>query len=184
MPHSQVSEKQLAANRANARKSTGPRTPEGKARSSQNARKHGLAASLAAASPEDLEELARLKSSLFAFYRPVNSEEQFALERVAQAQQTLLRASRLESGLTATCLNTALKDRAAHRYDHSHALGEGFHRMARQSNSWTLFLRYHAQADREYRRAIFELRKLIKAGTQRGAVCSRLQCRIGTHRGP
>ncbi len=29
----------VAANQANARKSTGPRSPEGKARSSQNARK-------------------------------------------------------------------------------------------------------------------------------------------------
>lgn len=32
----------LAANRANARRSTGPRTATGKARSSQNARRHGL----------------------------------------------------------------------------------------------------------------------------------------------
>lgn len=37
-----VSEKKLAANRANARRSQGPSTPEGKARSSQNACKHHL----------------------------------------------------------------------------------------------------------------------------------------------
>jgi hypothetical protein len=35
-----ASPNRIAANQANSRKSTGPRTPEGKARSSQNARKH------------------------------------------------------------------------------------------------------------------------------------------------
>lgn len=117
MSHSQkpVSFKQLAANRNNAALSTGPSTPEGKARSSQNTRKHGFTAStFAVVRLEDLQEIAA--------YQPVNSQELFAVERMA--------------------------------------LAEGFHRLARQANSWSLFLRYQAQAERLYRRAVEEFEGL------------------------
>ncbi len=43
MPH-EISPARLAANRANAQRSTGPRTEEGKAASSKNAFKHGITA--------------------------------------------------------------------------------------------------------------------------------------------
>ena len=90
MPHPQklVSPGRLAANRANAAHSTGPRSPQGKARSAQNARKHGFtAANFAVVSPEDLHAVANLKADLVSFYRPVNSQELFALESIALAQQ-------------------------------------------------------------------------------------------------
>src|SRR5438874_459204 len=99
-----TSDKQLAANRANSPKSTGPRTPEGKARSARNARTHGFTASaLAVVRLEKLDEIARLKQDIVAVYQPVNSQELFALEQ-------MLRADRLESGLFTTCLQTALND--------------------------------------------------------------------------
>ena len=174
-----VSEKQHAANRANAAKSTGPRTPAGKARSSQNARTHGFTAStFTVARLEDLQEVAHLKADLTALYQPVNSQEIFALDHMAIAQQTVLRAARLEAGLFTTCLDMALNDdetpitpmtphlagngdlsldieitRAQNR---NYALADGFHRMVRQANSWSLFLRYQAQAERHYRRAVEE----------------------------
>src|SRR5271157_1013558 len=89
-----VSPDQLAANRANADRSTGPTTPEGKLRSSQNARKHGFTAtSFAVVHLEDLNEVANLREDLVALYHPVNSQELFAVERIALAQQAILRAA-------------------------------------------------------------------------------------------
>src|SRR4051812_33616331 len=48
-------EERAAISRANARKSTGPKTPEGKARSSKNALKHGLRAEAFALPNEDAQ---------------------------------------------------------------------------------------------------------------------------------
>ncbi len=46
-PKAPVSERKLAANRANAQHSSGPRTPQGKARSALNALRHGILAKAA-----------------------------------------------------------------------------------------------------------------------------------------
>jgi hypothetical protein len=174
-----VSPKQLAANRANAAQSTGPNTPEGKARSSQNSVKHGFTAStFAVVRLEDLHEIDNLKTDLVSTYKPVNSQELFALERMALAQQAILRAARLESGLFTTALNETL-DTNDHPFtpmskelagagdleitraqNRNYCLADGFLRLARQSNGWSLFLRYQAQSERLYRRALEEFTRL------------------------
>ena len=99
----------IEANRANATHSTGPRTAEGKARAAQNARKHGFtAASFSVIHLEDVQSLDNLKADLADLYQPGNSQEVFALERIALAQLALLRCSALEAGFFTTCLNTSL----------------------------------------------------------------------------
>jgi hypothetical protein len=54
-----ASERQIAANRGNARKSTGPRSLAGKRRASSNAYRHGLAAGIQASESNEAERLAR-----------------------------------------------------------------------------------------------------------------------------
>jgi hypothetical protein len=178
-PRTPVSEKQIAANRANAAQSTGPRTSEGKARSAQNARKHGFtAATFAVVRLEDLDEVANLKADLVAVYQPANSQELFAVERIALAQQTLLRAARLEAGLFTTCLNAVLDPsgqpfipmspelvgdgdiETTRAQNRNYALAESFQRTAKSDNTWSLFLRYQAQSERLYRRAVEDLERL------------------------
>ena len=71
-----ISAKRLAANRANSGRSTGPRTPEGKARSSQNARKYVFdPGKFAVIRVEDVEKVAALRADAVDFYQPVNSQE-------------------------------------------------------------------------------------------------------------
>src|ERR1017187_2984976 len=154
MPNSQntVSPERLRANRANAAKATGPRSPEGKTRSPQNARKRGFTAStFAVVRLEDLNEAANLRDDLVAFYQPLNSQELFAVERIALAQQALLRAARLEAGLFTASLNEVLdlRDRPAIMTDpdliceievtrpqtRNFLLGEGFWRSVGKSNA-------------------------------------------------
>ena len=177
MPKSNPSPKRIAANRANAARSTGPRTPEGKSRSAQNARKHGFAASkYAVVRFEELDSLTKLRDDALAVYQPVNSQELFAVERIALAQLNLLRSAALEAGLHSDAMNEsytpgnfpvkALNDEVIRDIDATRAqnrtlcLAIGFQRVVRKSDCWKLFLRYQAQSERLYRRAVEEFERL------------------------
>jgi len=75
-----ATEKQTAANRENAQKSTGPRTAEGKARSSQNALKTGIDAQSEIIRGESREKLETLIVQIDLEYCPVTSAERFQVD--------------------------------------------------------------------------------------------------------
>ncbi|MCX6606574.1 MAG: hypothetical protein NTV52_23690 [Acidobacteria bacterium] len=88
---------QAMANRRNAMKSTGPRTPEGKAASSQNRLAHGLCSSSLLIRGESQAEFDALHTDIVDAYRPATSEERMLTDQLAEAQWRLNRARRVEA---------------------------------------------------------------------------------------
>jgi hypothetical protein len=84
-----------------ARVSTGPTTPEGKARSSQNARKHGLTAAQFVIAAEDREEFEEFVAELEAEIRPEGSLQQILFDQLAASAWNLRRIRVMEAEITA-----------------------------------------------------------------------------------
>ena len=93
-----VSERRLAANRANAQWSTGPQTPEGKAKSSLNAVKTGLTVLLPS---EDAEAYETHLLQYLERFAPVGNRETELVQSLADTQWRLNRIPGLEFGLFA-----------------------------------------------------------------------------------
>jgi hypothetical protein len=89
-----TSEKQIEANRQNAKQSTGPKTPEGKAKVAGNAIKHGLRAQTNVLpdveSEEDWEEHV---AEVRAYWAPVGYMEEVLTKRIAEMLWRLRRAT-------------------------------------------------------------------------------------------
>ena len=77
-----TSQRQLEANRANAKRSTGPKTPQGKARSRRNSYKDGLRARILL-SGEDEAEFNQLRARLLQEYDPQTTMEAELVEDIA-----------------------------------------------------------------------------------------------------
>jgi len=89
---------QHSANIANASHSTGPRTEEGKARSSQNAIKHGLTSNKSLLLPdEDEEEFRRFEADLKHTYMPLDAVESDLVDDIISVQWRRKRAAALEA---------------------------------------------------------------------------------------
>ena len=90
---------QIKANRANAQHSTGPRTPDGKARSSGNSLKHGLTGRFRVLDTEDQDAFDQLLDAHLEDLAPTTQYELFLVEQIAKAQWLVARAHRIEAAL-------------------------------------------------------------------------------------
>jgi hypothetical protein len=134
---------QIAANQANAQKSTGPETEEGKAKSAMNRLTHGFASARSIIPGEDPAAFHALLDELRIEHHPASPTEEILVEKMAQTQWLTQRALNLQ--------------------------GEAFLELALKQESGVpkhlgLLIRYYTTADRAFHRAHNEL---IKAQKQR-----------------
>src|SRR6185437_9759908 len=105
-----ASERQVAANRANALRSTGPRTAAGRAKSSRNAYHHGLSVPMAP-DLELVESLARAIANEAAGEEQPEAAREVQLEAargLAEAQLELSRIRKARVAATPTGLDQML----------------------------------------------------------------------------
>src|SRR5438874_6027153 len=96
-----VSQRQLNANRQNAQKSTGPKTEEGKQKSSQNARTHGLFCHSLLLPHEDKTLFYTIRNSYLLSLKPQNLPELQLVDQIVSSAWRLRRLQDAESLLHA-----------------------------------------------------------------------------------
>ena len=96
-----ISDKQFEANRNNALRSSGPKTKEGRKRSSMNALRHGLTGQVTTMTPEDRAAHDQFSQALIRNLAPEGEMELQLAQRIATDSWRLNRASAVEDNLLA-----------------------------------------------------------------------------------
>ena len=144
---------QIAANQANAQKSTGPRTEAGKSRTRRNATRHGLCAGVPITSDEErtegeAEQFDILLADLREEHQPDGPTEDILVFKLAEHFWFGKRASWLLAKHLSYNEDTMEEDANGNFKD--------------DVKQVSLMLRYHTTADRGFLKNLNELRKLQK----------------------
>jgi len=143
-----ISPARSSAARENGMKSAGPVTDQGKARSAQNARKHGLFASSLYRNPEEQAAYSELLEAYIEEYQPRSIYEHRCVREMVDAEW------RLHS--LRTTLFVIETDRAASAPPNStpaQARAVAFQKLANQENVLSVSLRYEKQFQRQFEKA-------------------------------
>jgi hypothetical protein len=167
----QISDARAEASRRNGAKSSGPKTPEGKVRSAQNALRHGLRAQKYVVLPEeDGAEFAALEAALVDEFAPVGALQTVLARRVAVAAWRLARADRLEVEL--------FEERG---YSNA-SPGLALIRDGNGTRSFETLLRYRGAAMAEFWRALKTLKALQAEQAREAQQARQAGQALATHR--
>jgi hypothetical protein len=145
--------KQIAANRQNSQKSSGPRSAEGKAASSANSLKTGLYARSQVIAGEDAAELRGLADQYFLRWEPATPEESFLVATLVDSEWLLRRYSLADAQIwdyqgAADCVR-----------DNPNGVGLNFIRCRQY---FPLLQRRIDSSQRSFHRALHDLERLQK----------------------
>ncbi len=151
----------LAANRRNAQLSTGPKTPEGQARSAQNATKHGLFAQNPVLPTEKPDEYQAVRQQFFDELQPEGILETVLVERIINAVWRMRRFGQIEAEMLGLEFNR-LEESEENR------LGLAFVRRESTDHQLGRLYRYEMALERSMYRALKELAQLQAARRSEG----------------
>jgi hypothetical protein len=150
-------DKQFEANRQNAQKSTGPKTPEGRAAVRLNGVKHGLTAETIVLKGESQADFTAMLGSFEAEHAPATPTEEALVVQLALANWRLRRLYHQEAGFNAFKMKD-LADIAKHLdLDDSEHIGL----VADRSNQTiAMFHRQEVRLERSFYKAVHELQQI------------------------
>ena len=157
-----ASQKQIDANRRNAQKSTGPKTPEGKARVSRNALRHGLTAENTVTQGEDENEFNQFQTDFYDHLQPQGPVEAHLVLEVVNASWRLRRMHMLETGVFDLRFMD-LEEKMEEDYEGTSDQTRKaliYREDTKGPNTLDKLSRYQARAERSFYKALHELERL------------------------
>lgn len=155
-----ISPARLAANRANASRSTGPKSFEGKLASSRNATRHGLLSRQPLLADEDPVEYDELRDRLIEALAPEGPLEEVLLDGLLGALWRLRRLRRVETALYSIGAPAPVQQALRLAGEAEVVLGAAF---SSQANAFAALSRYEATLVSTLRKTMTDLERLRAA---------------------
>ena len=159
------SQRKLDSARANAQKSTGPKTPAGKSAAALNSVTHGLCSRTVVLSNESAGEYQTELHHYLDHFQPQDKPEFDLVRQLASANWRLARYAAVESALLENqmAIDEERINQQFIEIDDIHRLAFSFESLAGANSALALLNRYQARLHREYQKILNALQEMQTA---------------------